>query len=66
MFGCIVPLLIQGYCTFYYSEVFNELSVVNIHKLQLLHHHGEVPDIHIQSHIQQHVLLSQCVGQVEE
>ncbi len=54
------------YFTFYYSEVLYELSVVNIHKLHLLHHHRQVPDIHVQSHIQQHVLLSQCVGQVEE
>ncbi|TNN60652.1 hypothetical protein EYF80_029125 [Liparis tanakae] len=40
--------------------------MVNIHKLQLLHHHGHVPDVHIQLDVQQHVLLSQGVGQVEE
>lgn len=49
-----------------YCEVLNELRMMDVHKLHFLHHHGKVPDVHIQLHIQQYILLSQCVCQMEE
>lgn len=39
---------------------------MDVHELHLLHHHGQVPHVHIQPHVQQHVLLSQGVRQVEQ
>lgn len=39
---------------------------MNVHQLHLLHHHGQVPDVHVQSDVQQHVLLPERIGQVEQ
>lgn len=39
---------------------------MGVHELHLLHHHGQVPHVHVQPHIQQYVLLSQHVCQVEQ
>lgn len=39
---------------------------MGVHELHLLHHHGQVPHVHVQPHVQQHVLMSQHVCQVEQ
>lgn len=52
--------------TFQNSEILYELDMMVVHELHLLHHHGQVPHVHIQPHVQQQVLLSQHARQVEQ
>lgn len=39
---------------------------MDVHQLHLLHHHGQVPHVHVQPHVQQHGLLSQRVRRFEQ